>query len=267
MYAGGPHSTRAPPKGITVDQSANPSGATDPADLGPDPAPLDPAVEDEVRTRLRTLRDAGPMPRAVSERIAGVLADEARLRVTRGPLAGQDPDADVLAPLIRSRQRPRPWLAIAAVAAAAVVVAVGGSALHFQRAIHPTAAVSAGTTSPSPTSPVTVMHIQVSDTDYEPATFAAQVRSTTNRPQPPLPSLDAEAPGIGPVATPIALESCLEALGEFPPYTVLADLATYDGRPAAIIAVTRPSGTTAYAVLRSCRPGNAQILRDATPVP
>lgn len=243
-----------------MDQSANTAG-------DPDPEPLDPAIEAQVRARLADSADVGPMPQAVRERIAGALADEVRLRVARGPFAGQDPDADVLAPLIRSRQQRKPWLAVAAVAAAAAVVAVGGSALHLHKVANPVAVVGVSTTPGQTATTAPAMHIQLSDTDYDAATFATQVRTTINDPQTPLHSLQAEAPALGPIATPLGLESCLEALGEFPPYTVLADLARYDNRPAAVIAVTRKGGTTAYAVVRSCRPGNVTILRDATHVP
>lgn len=261
-----------------MDQSANPPGpepaepadpaepGQDPTDRGPDPHPLDPAIEAQVRATLAGAADVGPMPRAVGERIAGALADEAQLRVTRGPLAGQDPDADVLAPLIRSRQQPKPWLAIAAVAAAAAVVAVGGSALHLHKPANPAAVVGVNTT-PGQHPATAAAHIQLSDTNYRAATFTTQVRAAINDPQTPLHSLQAEAPALGPIATPLGLEACLEALGEFPPHTVLADLARYDSRPAAIIAVTREGGTTAYVVGRSCRPGDVQILRDATHIP
>jgi hypothetical protein len=264
-----------------VDQSANPPG---PADLTePDgarresteggtsstaPGPQAPDVEARVRDRLALLGDVGPMPDEVTERIAAALAEESRLRVARGPLAGQDADADVLAPLIRSRQRPRPWLAAAAVAAAAAVVGVGASALHLHKDASPAAALGAGpTVSGQASGAATSMHIQLSDTDYRPGMLPAEVRSAMSHPHTPLHALQAEAPALGPIAAPTGLQSCLEALGEFPPYTVLADLATYDGHPAAVLAVTRQGSTTAYVVKRTCQPGNAQILRDATPIP
>jgi hypothetical protein len=153
------------------------------------------------------------------------------------------------------------------VAAAAAVVAVGGSALHLQKGANPAAVVGAGSTVAGQTAAPTSMHIELTDTDYEAATFQAQVRAGMAHPRPPLHSLQAEAPALGPIATPVGLQSCLEALGEFPPYGVLADLATYDGQPAAVLAVTRKAGTTAYVVMRSCQPGKAGILRDATPIP
>jgi hypothetical protein len=273
-----------------VDESANTPrdprhepGATDSGDsssgrtdLQPNEEPvLDPTVEDHVRTLLANAPDPGPMPSAVTGRIASALADESRLRLARGPLAGQDPDADVLAPLIRQRQRPTPWLAVAAVAAAAAVVAVGGSALHLSKDTHTSpAAIVAGTSTvgstPGPTSSpaaASAVHVQQSGTDYEPTAFPAQVRALLAHPGAELTDRQTLAPALGPVATSEGLTSCLEALGEFPSYRVTADLGLYDGAPAAIIAVTRDSRTTAYAVGRDCQPGDAMILRDATTIP
>jgi hypothetical protein len=261
-----------------VDESANtPKASRDqpgPSHPGRTPDPtLDPAVEAEVHRLLVSEPDPGPMPTAVSRQIASALADENRLRLARGPLAGQDPDADVLAPLIRQRQRPTPWLAVAAVAAAAAVVAVGGSALHLSKDVHTNpAAVVGGTTTPGTTQGTTqpaaaAVHLQQSGNDYEPASFPKQVRALLNHPGAQLTNASAPAPALGPVATTDGLTSCLEALGQFPPYRATADLGLYNGVPAAIVAVTRDSKTTAYAVGRDCHPGDAMILRDATSVP
>lgn len=251
-----------------MDQSAN-----TPRDRRHEPV-LDPAIEDHVRSLLADAPDPGPMPAAVTARIESALADESRLRLARGPLAGQDPDADVLAPLIRQRQRPTPWLAVAAVAAAAAVVAVGGSALHLSKDTHTSpAAIVAGTSTvgstPRPSSPAaaSAVHVQQSGKDYEPAAFTAQVRALLAHPGAALTDRQAPAPALGSVASSEGVTSCLEALGEFPPYRATADLGLYDGAPAAIIAVTRDSRTTAYAVGRHCQPGDAMILRDATAIP
>jgi hypothetical protein len=269
-----------------VDQSANtprpsrhepaPPESHPTADPGSEPF-LDPAVEAQVRALLANTPDPGAMPASVTARIASALAEENRLRPARGPFADQDPDADVLLPLIRQRQRPRPWLAVAAVAAAAAVVAVGGSALHLSRNVHTNpAAVVSGTTvragtpgsTETPTQPIaSTVHLQQSGTDYEPASFAGQVRALLAHPGTALTDTQALAPALGPVATSAGLTSCLEALGEFPPYRVTADLGLYQGTPAAIVAVTRDSSTTAYAVGRDCRPGDVKILRDATALP
>ena len=64
----------------------------------------------------------------------------------------------------------------------------------------------------------------------------------------------------------MGLASCLDALA-VGPGEVSADLATFEGRPAAIIVVTQAGTSTAYAVERSCSPGNVTALAGATPVP
>ena len=48
---------------------------------------------------------------------------------------------------------------------------------------------------------------------------------------------------------------------------VSADLATFDGRPAVVVVVTRAGASTAWAVERSCSTGTPGVLKDATPVP
>lgn len=250
-----------------------------PSELEPS---LDPDVEAQVRSLLASVPDA-PMPSDVEDRILLALAAE---RASRG--AGRVPavprrdgqaDHDVLTPLIRQRQRPRPLFAAAAVAAAAAVVAVGGSALHLSKrpsgsaaavvASSPTAGTSApergvstGLASSGPS-----VHIQLSRTAYDASTIAAQARRLLTSPATPLREGAAESPSLGPIATEIGLASCLGALGVREPDFVAADLATYAGEPAAIIVVTRDGTSTAYAVRRHCTTGDAQVLLGATPVP
>jgi hypothetical protein len=250
-------------------------------DTAPEPDPeMDPEVDARVRALLTEHPETGPMPSDVAARIELALADEARLRVTRGPLpaAGGEPVADMagragsVLPLA-GRRRPRPWVAVAAVAAAAAVVAVGASALHVTQRPNP-AAVIAGDTStvgPTATSPApspATPHIQLSTTDYTATTLAAQARVLLDDPATPLADLAAESPSLGPIATPVGLASCLEALGaRTETGTVTADLGTFEGRPAAIVVVTDAGTSTAYAVERSCSPGNVTLLAGPTPVP
>jgi hypothetical protein len=263
------------------------------ADQPHDPT-LNAALDPEVDARVRALLaddtpDPGPMPRDVSDRIAAALADEARLRVVRGPLpdAGEPPVADMagsgrdvsgevgggigartgdsVMPL-ENRRGPRPWVAVAAVAAAAALMAVGASALHLTQRPSPAAVVAGITpTSISPSAPADP-HIQLSTTDYRASTFGAQARALIDHPATPLSDLAAESPSLGPIATPVGLASCLDALATGPG-AVNLDLATFEGRPAAIIVVTRDGTSTAYAVERSCAPGNVTALAGATPVP
>ena len=51
------------------------------------------------------------------------------------------------------------------------------------------------------------------------------------------------------------------------PDAVSADLATFAGRPAVVVVVTRAGASTAWAVERSCTTGAPGLLAGATPVP
>ncbi|GAB3063527.1 hypothetical protein GCM10027053_27690 [Intrasporangium mesophilum] len=185
---------------------------------------------------------------------------------------------------VRNR-RPRPLQLAAAVAAAAAVVAIGASALHLTQRPNGAAVVGDSITSTTrPRTPATpgetpsvlvttggeasgAPHIQLSTTAYDSGNLASQARGLLDHPGAPLQDLAAEAPHLGPIATPIGLQSCLSALGVSDPAMVSADLATFEGRPAAIVVVTRGGTTTAWAVERSCAEGQPGILKDATPVP
>ncbi|MGO4597338.1 hypothetical protein [Terrabacter sp. 2RAF25] len=259
----------------------------------PDPR-LDPHVEAQVTALLAATPDPGPMPDHVEARISAALLDAARLRVDPGPMSTADrfdtgPEsggghtgADVLALPTRANaanaaNRPKPLYLVAAVAAAAAVVAVGASALHVTK--RPNGAAIVGDTSSSkvrtPGSPGSGgggLHIQLSTTAYDSGNLATKARELLDRPGQPIRDLAAESPGIGPIATPIGLEACLEAIGALDatspsPEAVSADLATFDGRPAVVVVVTRAGASTAWAVERSCSTGTPGLLKDATPVP
>lgn len=255
------------------------------------PPHLDADVEQQVRTLLAGAADPGPMPDGVSERISAALLEAARLRVDPGPLAasraGSDP-ADPANPADTSHgsvlalptraNRPKPIYLVAAVAAAAAVVAVGASALHVTKrpngaaVIGDTFGAGASTTPSSPPSTPSGLHIQLSTTAYTAANLAGRARELLDRPGEPIRDLAAESPAIGPIATPIGLEACLEEIGALSaadpaPDGVSADLATFDGRPAVVVVVTRAGASTAWAVERSCTTGAPGLLRDATPVP
>ena len=183
--------------------------------------------------------------------------------------------------------RPKPAYLVAAVAAAALVVAGGASALHVTKRPNGAAAIgdaySSRTSATTPATPTAQtpstqpptsdgLHVQLSRTAYTAGTLAAQARALLDHPGPSVRDLAAESPGIGPIATPIGLESCLEALGALDAThptadAVSVDLATYDGKPAAVLVVTRAGASTAWAVERSCTTGSPGVLKGATPVP
>ena len=255
-----------------------------------DPFPeLDPAVEAKVRALLAQAPEPVEMPREVSDRIETALAGAARLRVQPGPLSAPGADgsatpdealgATVTALPARNRP-PRPLQLAAAVAAAVVVVAGGASMLHATQRPNGAAVVGGLVSTPpsqppseTPVDPATngggprPPHIQLSTTAYDSGNLAGKARELLDHPGMPLQDLAAESPHLGPIATPIGLQSCLSALGVTDPAAVSADLATFEGRPAAIVVVTRDGTSTAWAVERSCAPGQPGILRDATQVP
>ena len=265
---------------------------------------LPPDVDAAVRRLLAALPDPGPMPTPVAGRVGAALAEAARLRIEPGPLSAlpepqwgpmsgplsetgstappgtaAERDAAVLAPLIARRQRPRPVLALAAVAAAAALVAVGGSALHLTK--RPLGAASLGnpgfttvaTNGPRSTPSDTLgssdpdLHIQLSRTAYDAASLPTLARELVNQPDAPVPVLAAEAPLLGPIATEVGLRSCLAELGVPPDADVHADLASYEGEPAAVIMTSLRGRATAYVVGRECSTGRSALVAGPTPVP
>ena len=221
--------------------------------------------------------DPGPMPREVTERIAAALAHEARLRVERGPLADastpagpHEEYAGVLG-LRRPPRRHRPYYLAAAVAAAALVVAAGASALHLTKRPNSTAVIGGEFTSSTPgaSSGRSGVHIQLGSTAYADATVGAQARELLDHPAQPLGPGAAEAPGIGPIGTEVGLASCLQGLGAASPApsAVSADLATFEGRPAAVVVVTRDGASSVWVVERSCSAQAPGVLHPETPVP
>ncbi|MFM6848001.1 MAG: hypothetical protein ACKOVB_02735 [Terrabacter sp.] len=260
--------------------------ALDQPDQGPEPR-LDPAVEARVTALLAAAPDPGPMPPDVEARISAALADVARLRVDPGPLlearrgeeaahrAAPSADSNVVAMQARAN-RPKPIYLAAAVAAAAAVVAVGASALHVTK--RPNGAAIVGDTRSSSATPTSGgaandgLHTQLSTTAYDRGNLATKARALLDRPGQPLRDLAAESPSIGPIGTAIGLEACLEAVGALDaanptPDAVSADLATFEGRPAVVVVVTRGGASTAWAVERSCSTGTPGVLKGATPVP
>lgn len=246
-----------------------------------------------------------PMPDPVAQRIGAALAAEARLRVDPGPLrpaehagsTGSTGSSGTVTPFGRPGPRRRAWMAVAAVAAAAAVIATGGSLLHLNKRTDAAASLSgpttgtrprstpggaasaptpAGPTSPSAPSSVLpgspTVHIQLSSTKYAAGNLAQNTRRLLNGPGPEIGTRSAEAPSIGPLATPIGLASCLRALpvdGTSPVSAVSVDLASYDNAPAAVVVVTHDaaSASTAWVVERSCSQGDPHVIKAATLVP
>jgi hypothetical protein len=237
-----------------------------------------------VRALLASLPEPEPMPAYLVERISASLAAE---QANRSPaLTGA-----TVVPLTRRRPLRTMVLGLAGVAAAAVVVGVvGTSVLHRSNPSSSGAAASMSTaTRSTPSAPppssgplqgtgaqeegtqgvaaTPPMHFQMSSTRYTRETFAAQAGAlATSGPAHPVQPLTGESPGIGPIATPTGLASCLRALGVGRVDDVTADLSSYEGTPAVVIVTVSGSARTAYAVKRSCSTGNQALLHPGVPV-
>ena len=102
--------------------------------------------------------------------------------------------------------------------------------------------------------------VVMSGTQYTSGGLAAEASALTSGPLDPLPDLAAEAPTIGPIATPIGARACAEGLGVDPSAGLVVDVAQVDGRPAAVLVAFGPGGRTAYAVERSCTTGTSSPI-------
>ncbi len=190
----------------------------------------------------------------------------------------------------------RPWILGAAAAAAAVAIGVGWTTIYNQR--HPldagAAVVPSSVSTPSRTAPIQPnpsttgttdpttspdpgvrrgeTHIQLTTTAYTHDTLLTlAARTYLDRAAPLLPTA-AEAPGIGPIGTPLGASGCAQALGIPNDVSIVIDLATFNGQPAAIVIAPGPMAASAtdgsqaappviaFAVARSCSLGSPHQL-------
>ncbi|XVX20285.1 hypothetical protein ACQP1U_18750 [Actinomycetota bacterium] len=107
--------------------------------------------------------------------------------------------------------------------------------------------------------------VLVTGAAYRSADLATQARDLVASTATPLPPLASESPGLGPITTPLGLRDCARGLDLPGDATLVLDIATVDGRPAAVLVATSAGGSTAYAVERTC--SAADPHRIAGPVP
>lgn len=231
-----------------------------------------------IRALLGAMPDPGPMPADLVARINASIAAEQSARSGRSESPSASPFSDpTVVPL---RRRPR-WQRFGLAAAVAAVAAVGvpallsstGSSWMASLTTHSSAAGSAGSVADSaaggPASAkaaVPAVTIYASGTAYTSGAFATQVQGFLDHPGAPLAPLSAEAPHLGPAATPLGLAPCLAALRLDPAARMQADLSTFDGVPAVMVVVVTDSGRTAYAVGRGCTAGATTVLAGPVPV-
>jgi hypothetical protein len=242
----------------------------------------------EVSAWLRRAPDPGPMPADVVARLDAALAGAASTRTPNGttgrsagpgvdvaaagnvlPMAGRAERAGVLGRLAESR------VTKSLVAAAAVVlIAAGGfAALHRNNNAGSTttqassgAAGGKGAAAPD-AAPVKVL-IRFSGTKYTTASITDEVtKELTATPEPaatPVPagggSANQTATGSSDAATTTlttaaGLKACLTALNAPSVVPLLVDLATYNGKPAAILVLPSASnGRELWVVSPTCAP-------------
>ena len=109
------------------------------------------------------------------------------------------------------------------------------------------------------------VHVQATDTAYTADNLASGARVMLTAPAPE--AGPADTADAGALSTPAGVQACVSALGGGDALAVSVDVATYDGRPAAIVAISRGDQATAYAVSPECTTGAPHLLHDPVAVP
>ncbi len=249
-----------------------------------------------VRALLSSLPEPGPMPPELVARITASLEREQQARVEAGVVPPEG-----VTPLIRrpgrsgwfsGASRMRQVLAMGGAAAAvAAVAAVGTVVVLDQRPDVPAAAsVTAGqqhddngaaaggndrgddgaaqqpNAESLPGTDVPV-YFEASGTNYTKADFAQQAATMQATNRTPLRQESLQRPEVQELGPPMNLDQCIQTLGaglQSTPDKVWVDLGTYDGSPAVIIVVTSDGKSQAWAVGRTCRAGQPEVMTGPT---
>ncbi|GAA1881445.1 hypothetical protein [Lapillicoccus jejuensis] len=219
------------------------------AERGSEPRHIDDLAVRRLRSALAA-DDAGPLPADVEQRIVAALVAEGMPAPT--PVAPAPHRRHLRLPAwTPERSRPR-WVLVLAAAAAVVVLAGLGSVVV--RAVR-------GST---PDESVAAISVGTSQHRYDAASLGAQARRLLDTPGTGASGGEAAA---GPLATRAGVDACLRGLGLQGASAVAVDLATYDGRPAAVLVVTAGGRTSAWVVARSCSAQDPGTVRGDVPVP
>ncbi len=235
-----------------------------------------------MRALLAGLPDPGPMPDDLVARITAALDVEAT-----APALHAVPEADASPVGTVVPLRRRPWTRHLAVAAAVVgAVGIGGLALQVSQggltaafdasssgggadsgaSAEEGSKAAAGGSAPqlAPDAGSSRVVVVLTERAYASGDLAAGARLTATETGDGLRDLAAEAPTLGPIATPIGARACADALGISPTAGLLVDLARVDDRPAAVLVATDETGRTAWAVERSCTTGDPALITGPT---
>jgi hypothetical protein len=239
-----------------------------------------------VRRMLQRVPDPGPMPADLVARLDSALAGARSPGTTPAtvlPMRAREERTGLLGRLAESR------VTKSLVAAAAVaLIGVGGYAA-IQRGPSSSGGASAGRASdasgggaaaqPQAASRLDQVHPQASGTDYTKANLVGLLRQrlaekelapagngfegTPPAPSTPTSTATAKATGrpAGPLTTTAGLRACLDGLGVPGVVPLYVDLATFEGKPAAVVVLPAGNGAeVAWVVSRTCAPGNDGTL-------
>ena len=251
------------------------SADIDPADAAAIGSPNDPALDrhlagcarcrtalgDQVAVQawLRRIPDMGPMPADVSTRIDAALAGARTVSAAAGnvlPLRPPEARSGWLGRLTESR------LTKSLVAAAAIVLIAAGGYAAINRTGNSTSTASGSAGSAAApkaatggASDGTAVVVRASGTAYTKQNVVTEVlKQLSTAPVPLRAGFDAQAEGgATTLTTPAGVEACLTALG-YPTVTPqLVDLATFAGKPVAVIVLPGDTrGRQVWVVGRTC---------------
>ncbi|MFL6099301.1 MAG: anti-sigma factor family protein [Actinomycetales bacterium] len=221
-----------------------------------------------VRRMLQRVPDPGPMPADVIARLDSALANAGTRNVaapaTVVPLRSPERRSGVLGRLAESR------LTKSLVAAAAVgLIGIGGySAINRQTGTAGGSSASrandssaGGGSVPKAVQQLSGVHPLASGSAYTQANIAGLLaKRLAAKPASGISDFAEQSSG-GPLATTAGLQSCLQALGEPSTVPELVDLASFAGKPAAVLVLPTPSGgRVVWVVSRTCSPGHEGLL-------
>jgi hypothetical protein len=235
-----------------------------------------------VSALLHRVPDPGPMPSEYATRLDAAIISAQADRQAAATASGPS-DATVLPLALSGRSRSR-WGAIAEsrltkvlVAAAAVVVIGAGGYAAFHRTTSPNTTASGGSSDSSVLAPsagavptrgtvqsLAQVPVQSSGTAYTKGNLAAQVTSrlsSAGGAVAPKANQAAAVAGGSTLGTVAGIKACLAAIAAPSAVPELIDLATFEGKPAAVLVLPDTNGTKeVWVVSRTCSGTNDGTL-------